>query len=319
MEHEVYLPFSPSTVRSALADRTQTAGCVPGLQLDASTGESTPQDTLRGRLRVRVHGSTITYRGTLRLTPEDGGLHVEGDGFEARGGARVLLTLTLVPRPAEDGEGTRLVCSGTVRAAGRLAEVEEKVAAATGTRLLDRFGSRLSQRLAEAPRPRQADGGIGEPDDNEPAIPGIPGPEQPERRQDDQPPAEDSPDDQRATTRDDSDTSTQDESPDTDDTPESDDEPAATPLYETEIPPPSLASDDEHLGPEAAHARRTMIGRSAEEVDHAPPRGRYAPTPPPGSESTALSLRWLAPAAALAVAGAVVVTRALRPRRRRRG
>ncbi|MFI6287262.1 SRPBCC domain-containing protein [Streptomyces sp. NPDC051018] len=66
---------------------------------------------------------------------------------------------------------------------------------------------------------------------------------------------------------------------------------------------------------EAAHARRTMIGRSAEEVDHAPPRGRYAPTPAPDSAAAGLPLRWIAPAAALAVASAVVVGRALRRRR----
>lgn len=65
---------------------------------------------------------------------------------------------------------------------------------------------------------------------------------------------------------------------------------------------------------EAAHARRTMIGRSAEEVDHAPPRGRYAPVPAPSSATTSATLRWAAPAAALVVASAVVVGRALRRR-----
>lgn len=66
---------------------------------------------------------------------------------------------------------------------------------------------------------------------------------------------------------------------------------------------------------EAAHARRTMIGRSAEEVDHAPPRGRYAPVPPPEATAARATLRWAAPAAAIAVASAIAVTRALRRRR----
>ncbi|WP_374109100.1 hypothetical protein [Streptomyces sp. CC228A] len=57
-----------------------------------------------------------------------------------------------------------------------------------------------------------------------------------------------------------------------------------------------------------------MIGRSAEEVDHAPPRGRYAPVPGPATMSASNPLRWLAPAA-LAVASAVVVRRALRRRK----
>ncbi|MGJ3560369.1 hypothetical protein ACR6C2_24980 [Streptomyces sp. INA 01156] len=65
---------------------------------------------------------------------------------------------------------------------------------------------------------------------------------------------------------------------------------------------------------EAAHARRTMIGRSAEEVDHAPPRGRYAPSRP-ADRLHGRPLRWAAPAAALAVASAIVAVRALRRRR----
>ncbi|MFF7309654.1 SRPBCC family protein [Streptomyces sp. NPDC008137] len=73
--------------------------------------------------------------------------------------------------------------------------------------------------------------------------------------------------------------------------------------------------DDAESIAEAAHARRTMIGRSAEEVDHAPPRGRYAPVPAPQTVTPPAPLRWAAPAAALAVASAIVAVRALRRRR----
>ena len=58
-----------------------------------------------------------------------------------------------------------------------------------------------------------------------------------------------------------------------------------------------------------------MIGRSAEEVDHAPPRGRYAPVPALETTGAGITLRWVAPAAALALASAVVVGRALRRRK----
>ncbi|SNX62784.1 carbon monoxide dehydrogenase subunit G [Streptomyces sp. TLI_55] len=101
---------------------------------------------------------------------------------------------------------------------------------------------------------------------------------------------------------------------------------------ETEPEAPSADQDqDQHLGEdepeaedhttprdlpaEAAHARRTMIGRSAEEVDHAPPRGRYAPVPAPQTIAPNSALRWAAPAAAVALASAIVVTRVLRKRR----
>ncbi|MGQ4488114.1 SRPBCC domain-containing protein [Streptomyces sp. SAS_281] len=93
-------------------------------------------------------------------------------------------------------------------------------------------------------------------------------------------------------------------------------------LFDAPVPPSSLdpVAGIEFTVPdgppaEAAHARRTMIGRSAEEVDHAPPRGRYAPVPSPDSGGGGGTLRWVAPAAALALASAVVVSRALRRRR----
>ncbi|MGE9695392.1 hypothetical protein ACQKFA_16660 [Streptomyces sp. CH6] len=92
-------------------------------------------------------------------------------------------------------------------------------------------------------------------------------------------------------------------------------------VFETDVPPSSLGRDEARLGAEegeppaeAAHARRTMIGRSAEEVDHAPPRGRYAPEAVGGAGSTANTLRWAAPVAALVVASVVVAGRALRRR-----
>ncbi|MFJ9689078.1 SRPBCC domain-containing protein [Streptomyces bacillaris] len=93
-------------------------------------------------------------------------------------------------------------------------------------------------------------------------------------------------------------------------------------VFDSPVPPPSLdpVAGVEFTVPdeppaEAAHARRTMIGRSAEEVDHAPPRGRYAPVPSPDAGGAGTTLRWVAPAAALALASAVVLSRVLRRRR----
>ncbi|WP_042163480.1 SRPBCC domain-containing protein [Streptomyces sp. NBRC 110035] len=94
-----------------------------------------------------------------------------------------------------------------------------------------------------------------------------------------------------------------------------DDSVGADRVTETEADTDADADADEDAVAEAAHARRTMIGRSAEEVDHAPPRGRYAPVPGPQTVSAVAPLRWAAPAAALAVASAIVAVRALRRRR----
>ncbi|WP_406218376.1 SRPBCC domain-containing protein [Streptomyces canus] len=94
--------------------------------------------------------------------------------------------------------------------------------------------------------------------------------------------------------------------------------PDAVETPEPEAPPaPPVDDFTEPANPpaEAAHARRTMIGRSAEEVDHAPPRGRYAPVPAPQTVASGATLRWAAPAAAVVLASAIVVTRVLRKRR----
>ena len=102
---------------------------------------------------------------------------------------------------------------------------------------------------------------------------------------------------------------------------QSEEDPEAPEAVETPEPvePPAPPADDftEPANPpaEAAHARRTMIGRSAEEVDHAPPRGRYAPVPAPQTVASGAALRWAAPAAAVVLASAIVVTRVLRKRR----
>ena len=155
MEHEVNVPFSVGSVRAALAEPERVARCVPGLQLDSAedTGGARTADgpPPKGRLRVRVGGSTITYRGSLTVTPRGEEFAVKGKGTEARGTGTVRLNLTVVPRASEEGEGTRLVFTGTVKGDGRLKDVEQKAATAAGQRLLERFGKALGESIQEDP------------------------------------------------------------------------------------------------------------------------------------------------------------------------
>lgn len=371
MEHEVNVPFSVGPVRAALSEPERVARCVPGLQPD---GAASADGTIEGRLRVRVGNSTITYRGSLSVTSDGEEFTVKGRGTEARGSGSVRLDLAVVPRRAKDGEGTRLVCSGTVKGDGRIKDVEQKTATTAGHRLLERFGKALGESIHEDPpgaldapdapsaepatsepaSPESAPaesassepaaagpvGGIGEPGDNDRVIPGIPGPDS---RESQSGAAEKSGDQAGAAagrTGGEEAAGSEDESRPADKADEEreepgegtrDEQPGRRPperegVFETEVPPPSLdpLQDEEPLDEaeveaaaeaEAAHARRTMIGRSAEEVDHAPPRGRYAPVPLPEPIANSAALRWVAPAAAAAVAGAVFVGRLLRRRR----
>lgn len=289
MEHQVFVPVPVPALRRTLADPARVARCVPGFQRDADASAS----PLAGRWKFRAGGHTITYRGELKLSgPENDRFSVTGEGVEARGTGAVKLALTLALTETEtetetvtgtDG-GTTLTYSGTASGDGRLAELEEGAALAAAQRLLDRFTQQL---VTETLAVREADDGAedvsaeGLAGDVEPAEPtGLPAPAEPAT------PAE----------------------------------PAS--VFDSPVPPPALdpVAGVEFTVPdeppaEAAHARRTMIGRSAEEVDHAPPRGRYAPVPSPDAGGASTTLRWVAPAAALALASAVVLSRALRRRR----
>ncbi|MCX4959191.1 SRPBCC family protein [Streptomyces virginiae] len=278
MEHQVFVPVPADDLRAVLRDPAQVARCVPGLQQDADTDAG----PVSGRLKVRVGGSTVTYRGALTVTERDPGhFAFDGTGTEVRGSGTVRFSLDLRLTPVPDG--TRLDFTAGATADGRAAAFPPEAAATAVVRLLDRAAGALT--LAAAPdavsdpvaEAEEAEGGEGGGDGQGPGYV------------------------------------------------EDDVTEVTASLFETDVPPPSLdpflagrfeGSDGAPRPPaEAAHARRTMIGRSAEEVDHAPPRGRYAPVPAPASAGAGDSLRWIAPAAAFALASAVVIGRALRRRR----
>ncbi|MFE6824910.1 SRPBCC domain-containing protein [Streptomyces sp. NPDC057690] len=279
MEQEVFVPVPAERLRAALADPAQVARAVPGLQQDAGT------EPVAGRLKVRVGGHTITYRGALRVSPrEDGAYAVEGDAAEVRGSGVVKPILTLWLREAE--AGTTLRFEGTASADGRIAELPPEAVDSAVTRLLNRFAANLAAETTEtAAEAAEAS----EAADSAEAV--------------DADALDDAADHVDAA----------DEVDDVDDV---DEPPVPGAVFEAEVSPAGL---EDLAGPgeppaEAAHARRTMIGRSAEEVDHAPPRGRYAPVPAPQTVVPNSTLRWAAPAAALVVASAIVVGRALRRR-----
>ncbi|MET9759502.1 SRPBCC domain-containing protein [Streptomyces sp. NPDC006372] len=302
MEHEVFVPVPAERLREVLDDPARVARAVPGLQQDAGA------EPVTGRLKIRVGSHSVTYRGTVRVTRRDDGAYaVEGEAEESRGSGSVTLALRIALREAEDG--ATVVFEGTASADGRIEDLPADQVEGAVTRLLNRFVEHLAEAAPETTtpaatqdfEPRATTNHETTPDADDPPPP-PPAPaaadEQPEgpARPGDEPPAAD------------------------DDTSPS--EPPSVQGPGVPVSPLRPRSegvedgdeDDDGVA-EAAHARRTMIGRSAEEVDHAPPRGRYAPVPAPQTVTAPAPLRWAAPAAALALASAVVAVRALRRRR----
>ncbi|MFD8296531.1 SRPBCC domain-containing protein [Streptomyces bauhiniae] len=327
MELQVFVPVPADRLREALADAVRVARAVPGLQQDAGA------EPVAGRLKLRVGGHSVTYRGTLAVSERaDGTYAVRADGTEARGTGTVTLSLTLALAPTQGG--TTVTVGGTAKAEGRLAELPEEAVTTAANRLLTRTLETLAAGAAgeagpgedrsEGTGPGQAAAEGTGPGEAEAAEPGrkaadeAAGPEQADGE-----PTE--PEQQAAAEDDKSEAGRQADA-------EAGEEKPGTPppsVFDTDVPPPSLDPETDAAIPdtvpdglevraeppaEAAHARRTMIGRSAEEVDHAPPRGRYAPVPAPQTVTANPAFRWAAPAAAVAVASAIVVARALRKR-----
>ncbi|MFM9614018.1 carbon monoxide dehydrogenase [Streptomyces sp. V2] len=349
MEQEVFVPVPAERLRAALADPAQVARAVPGLQQDAGT------PPVAGRLKIRVGSHTITYRGNAQVSPgADGTYTVRADAAEARGAGKVHLALTLALAETATGTTLRFTGTAradgriaelppeTVAAAvARLVNRFGGNLGTTGTGPDTRAAEQNREAGQGSETERGSDGGQGSETRQGLGAERSPGVEQsgeaerdlgtgqdpeasrnPEAERDsgaerdlgavhDAEPERSTPPKQSADSK---------PSPDPDPTPDLNPElPFPPTVFETEIPSSALdplASLNPADPPaEAAHARRTMIGRSAEEVDHAPPRGRYAPVPAPQSFTPASTLRWAAPAAALAVVSAVVVGRALRRRR----
>ncbi|NUP20082.1 MAG: carbon monoxide dehydrogenase, partial [Streptomyces sp.] len=156
MEHEVFVPVPAERLREVLADPVRVARTVPGLQQDAGA------EPVAGRLKVRIGGHTITYRGLVRLSGQDDGSYaVEGDATEARGTGSVKLSLRLRLLDADGGTTVRF--EGTAAADGRVADLPRDAVGTAVTRLLNRFAGNLGVAAAEqVPGGGDSDEGLAE-------------------------------------------------------------------------------------------------------------------------------------------------------------
>ncbi|MFF2141129.1 hypothetical protein [Kitasatospora sp. NPDC058190] len=307
MEHEVVVPMSAELVREALQDPALLARSVPGLSTEPAAVGSGSAEEIGGRLKLRVGGSTITYKGVLSLIGgREGVLTVLAEGQEARGSGEATATVRVsVVDGAEEGTAA-IRFTGDLSATGRLTEFDAETLDATGRRLLERFAAALTSQDAE-PADEEAEEteeetseGAGEETGTQAEVVSI------EDRQD--LPGDDLDDDlSDLIAFSDADaerfglpTGSADDDEDGEDaeaegggrTDEVAEEVPVEPLFAYEDEP-------ELSGP----VRRSIVGRSAEEVDHAPPRGRYAPAMPARSARARAASRWGGEAGGIVVPG----------------
>ncbi|MFB7662643.1 hypothetical protein ACFC1R_01670 [Kitasatospora sp. NPDC056138] len=175
MEHEVVVPLPATVVQQAMQDPELLVRCVPGLSTDAEeeadagaapdTQKNTRKsgkggrkntkkaaaryafgDEIGGRLRLRIGGSTITYRGVLSLIEgREGVLTAFAEGQESRGSGEASATVRIsVTESGDEDKSTTVRFTGDLSATGRLAELDTATLAAAGRRLLDRFTAALA-------------------------------------------------------------------------------------------------------------------------------------------------------------------------------
>ncbi|MFJ9459092.1 hypothetical protein ACIRST_28880 [Kitasatospora sp. NPDC101447] len=331
MEHEVVVPMPAELVRQALQDPALLARSVPGLSTEPAAVGAGPAEEISGRLKLRVGSSTITYKGVLSLIEgREGVLTVLAEGQEARGSGEATATVRVsVADGAEDGTAV-IRFTGDLSATGRLTEFDEETLDATGRRLLDRFAAALVAPEGEQDRDQDEDSDAeaateaeteAETETEAEAGTETAGVIFIEDRQDQ--PGDDLDDDLSdliafsdadaerfglptgSADEDEDEDTNRATGQDRDDVePEDDVEPGAAEqdAVAEEIPVEPLFAYEEEpalTGP----VRRSIVGRSAEEVDHAPPRGPYAPALPARSARARAASRWGGEAGGIVVPG----------------
>ncbi|MEU6972578.1 hypothetical protein AB0A71_33645 [Kitasatospora aureofaciens] len=326
MEHEVVVPMSAELVRQALQDPALLARSVPGLSTEPAAVGAGPAEEIGGRLKLRIGGSTITFKGVLSLIEgRNGVLTVLAEGQEARGSGEATATVRVsVTDGAEDGTAA-VRFTGDLSATGRLTEFDAETLDAAGRRLLDRFATALTSPDApdalDAPEEGDEELTDGTGDEGRDDAAAETGTDAEivfiEELQDQ--PGDDLDDDLSdliafsdadaerfglPTGSSDDDEDEEDDVDDHDDSADAAGNAGDGPQdgVAEELPAePLFAYEDEPelTGP----VRRSIVGRSAEEVDHAPPRGRYAPALPARSARARAASRWGGEAGGIVVPG----------------
>ncbi len=310
MEHEVLVPLSPPTARRSLRRPELLSRCLPGFTPDdpgaaegvpeglpvpdAQRPDPAPTDAegdtgdtadaegpvLAGRMKLRIGNSTITYRGTLRLHPgtdlliDVAAQQSVGSG-ELSGAVLIGVESAEGEDGAEDPDSCRIVFDCGVRGLGRIAELDPETVTLAARRLLDRFCATLVAELEDEGADQYGAG---------PEDPDHPADQELFEELDNLPDLSELGDFSGLT-----------------DLSEIGDLAGLSEISDLDAPDLFLIEEsvaahgvpglDQPWPDEPAH-RRSIVGRSAEEVDHAPPRGRYGPALPPRSARSRAAARW---------------------------
>jgi uncharacterized protein len=147
------------TAWAVLGDVPAVVECIPGAQLESSSG-----DDHHASVTVKVGPVGLTLTGTATIVSRDDTAHrmvVRGTGRDRKGNGSVQATVTVV---AQEQAGQSAVTVTTdLELGGRIAQFGSGVISQVGNRILGQFANRLNARIAgpqapASPEPAEASG-----------------------------------------------------------------------------------------------------------------------------------------------------------------
>lgn len=170
-EHEFTVPVPVEQTWPVLLDVERVASCLPGAALEA-----VKDDSLTGRMKVKVGPITITYRGEAtfeNVDEEARALTLRASGKESRGAGTAAATVVARLRPeGPEDASTRVTVETSFTVTGRPAQFGRGVMAEVGAKLIDRFAANLSA-LLEGAGPGGTEAGAEEAVAGLSAVPGA--------------------------------------------------------------------------------------------------------------------------------------------------
>jgi carbon monoxide dehydrogenase subunit G len=132
------------TAWSVLSDVPRVVECIPGAQLESSSG-----DDYHASVTVKVGPVGLTLTGTATIVSRDDDGHrmvVRGTGRDRKGNGSVEATVTVVA--LDRGGQSAVTVTTDLELGGRIAQFGSGVISQVSNRILGQFANRLNARIA---------------------------------------------------------------------------------------------------------------------------------------------------------------------------
>ncbi|MGH3320854.1 MAG: SRPBCC family protein [Streptosporangiaceae bacterium] len=144
LKHDFSVPLPADQAWQVLLDVERVAPCMPGAYVDA-----VENDTVQGRVKVKLGAAMITYQGTAEFVERDESARrmvLDAKGKETRGPGTASATVTSTLH--EESGGTRVEVNTDLKITGKPAQFGRGVMKDVGDKLLGQFAACLADMLS---------------------------------------------------------------------------------------------------------------------------------------------------------------------------